>query len=556
MSAVPVSVFPHPQGESVKPPAMASGSWPVDAPGGRFHAEWDQSSPVTREGSLLFFFQFLEAGGRWEHFLKDCPLTYTGNRGSGAKNVMGTVLLSVLSGHWRYAHINGVRGDGVNPGLLGMDAAVSEDAVRLAMYRIPETAGLDWISSQILDTISPALGLPWILDMDVTVKPLYGRQEGAATGYNPQKPGRPSHVYHSYFVAHLRISLGVEVRPGNEHAGAKGLPGLWQTLGKLPRHQWPTFLRGDCGYGQEGILRESEERLLPYLFKLRHTARVKTLVQRMMREGALWQDCGDGWQTLESSLRLSGWSRERRVILVREAPSHAPVAEADLVTGPDPATSCPPSAGKPLLVQKKRRGKDRQSQLPLPNTSGDGWDARATPWSGKIAVLVTSLDPVAWPASHIPKQYRDRADAENCFDELKNQWGWSGYTSRKLAPCRLMANLTALFYNWWNLYLRFYDGEHHREAIRSRPMLMSGVGRQVQSGGQRTIKVSILHEKGEVLAQAIRQISGEIGQIRTITERWTLEQRWTVLLTRLLRHWLGGKWLPGLPHAAGRLLSG
>lgn len=64
-----------------------------------------------------------------------------------------------------------------------------------------------------------------------------------------------------------------------------------------------------------------------------------------------------------------------------------------------------------------------------------------------------------------------------------------------LAPSRLMANLVALVYNWWNLCLRFYDEEHHREAIRTRPMLMSGVGRQIQSGGRRTVKVSVLHEK-------------------------------------------------------------
>ena len=55
---------------------------------------------------------------------------------------MGTVLPGVLSGHWRYAHINGVRGDGLNPGLPGMDGTVSEEAVRLAMYRIPKTTGL------------------------------------------------------------------------------------------------------------------------------------------------------------------------------------------------------------------------------------------------------------------------------------------------------------------------------------------------------------------------------------------------------------------------------
>jgi hypothetical protein len=528
MALIPV----HPQDECETAPKYPSGTWPLDTPGGRFHAEWDDQAPVTREGQLIFFFQFLQTGGRWEEFLRECPLYYIGNRGSGAHNVMGTVMLSALAGHWRFAHINAIRGDGINPGLLGMKGVVSEDAVRLAMGRIDESAGLDWLSNQIVGSISPVLGLPWILDIDVTVKPLYGHQEGAKIGYNPQKPGRPSHVYHSYFVANLRISLGVEVRPGNEHAAAKGLPGLWQTLEKLPRHQWPTFTRGDCGYGSEAVLVEHEERALPYLSKLRHTTKVKDLVTRMMRQGELWQDCGDGWEALESTLRLSGWSRERRVILVRENPARAPVKEPG----------------------KSRRGKDRQGFLP--DARGDGWDSRATPWSGKIAVLVTSLDPVAFPTQVMPKHYRDRADAENCFDELKNQWGWNGFTSRRLASSRLMANLIALFYNWWNLYLRFYDDAHHREAIRSRPMLMSGVGRQIQSGGQKTIRVSVLHEKGDLIAQAVTRTSNELHRIRAITERWTVEQRWTLLLNRLLRRWLGGKRLPGLPDDAELLLSG
>lgn len=324
----------------------------------------------------------------------------------------------------------------------------------------------------------------------------------------------------------------MEVRPGNEHAAANGLPGLWQTLEKLPRHQWPTFTRGDCGYGSEITMLEHEQRGLPYLFKLRHTTKVKQLVIRMMRQGACWQDCGDGWQALETTLRLSGWTRERRIVLVREAPAKAPVGET----------------GKP------RRGKDRQKLLP--NAKGAGWDAQATPWSGKIAALVTSLDEQAFPTWAIPKHYRDRADAENCFDELKNQWGWGGFTSRKLAPSRLMANLVALFYNWWNLYLRFYDENHHREAIRARPMLMAGVGRQVQSGGRRTVRVSVLHEKGDLIAQAVTRISNELHHIRAITERWSVYQRWALLLTRLLRRWLGGKWLPGLPDDAELLLSG
>jgi hypothetical protein len=152
--------------------------------------------------------------------------------------------------------------------------------------------------------------------------------------------------------------------------------------------------------------------------------------------------------------------------------------------------------------------------------------------------------------------YRERADAENIYDELKNQWGWNGYTTKELAPSRLMANLVALIYNWWNLYVRFFDEEHHREAITSRPALLGGVARQTQHSAQRTIHVSILHEKGELVAHAIFSISNYLHRISLITERWSIQQRWALLLTRILRRWLGGKWLPAVPPEAFPLLSG
>ncbi|MEZ5327574.1 MAG: transposase [Verrucomicrobiales bacterium] len=63
----------------------------------------------------------------------------------------------------------------------------------------------------------------------------------------------------------MRISLGVEVLPGKKHSAGEGMPGLWQMLDSLPRSRWPTFARADCGYGSEKIMREFEERSLPYL---------------------------------------------------------------------------------------------------------------------------------------------------------------------------------------------------------------------------------------------------------------------------------------------------
>jgi hypothetical protein len=200
----------YPQGEAIPGAFSGGGCWPVDTPGGRFYAEWETEAPVTREGQLIFFFQFLQAGERWREFMSGCPLSYTGNRGSGAHNVMGTILLSILCGHWRYAHINSVHGDRVNPALLGMEHTVSEDTVRTALKRMDEQESLRWVQKQVIDSIEPGLGLPWILDIDTTVKPLYGHQQGAAIGYNPQKPGRPSHIYHSYFVARNPARAGVE----------------------------------------------------------------------------------------------------------------------------------------------------------------------------------------------------------------------------------------------------------------------------------------------------------------------------------------------------------
>lgn len=120
--------------------------------------------------------------------------------------------------------------------------------------------------------------MPWVLDIDVTVKPLYGKQEGAVLGYNPAKPGRPSHAYHSFWVGHLRLCLGVQVCPGNEISGSFGLEPLMQWLERTPRARWPEFVRGDIGYGTQTWMLELEARGLGYLFKLKQSKKVKDLI--------------------------------------------------------------------------------------------------------------------------------------------------------------------------------------------------------------------------------------------------------------------------------------
>ena len=61
-------------------------------------------------------------------------------------------------------------------------------------------------------------------------------------------------------------------------------------------------------------------------------------------------------------------------------------------------------------------------------------------WRGQeiyeYAVLVTSRSE---EVLGVAQRYGDRAEAENAFDELKNQWGWTGFTTQDLRRCQILA---------------------------------------------------------------------------------------------------------------------
>ena len=187
---------------------------------------------------MPFFIEFLKTSGLFDRWVVDeCPLEYTSPNAPKKRDVLGTILLSVLSGHWRYAHISAIRGDGVNPELLGMRNVASEDSVRRALKAMKAEKSERWMKRHLKACYEPLLEEPWILDMDSTVKPLYGHQEDAKLGYNPTKPGRPSHVYHSWLLSiklclrgrsstllETRLKHGIELRKSRGDGACDGSP--------------------------------------------------------------------------------------------------------------------------------------------------------------------------------------------------------------------------------------------------------------------------------------------------------------------------------------------
>jgi hypothetical protein len=498
----------HPAGEreSVgdEPPAATTS---VDTFAGKIQVKWVPEGAVSTLGLMPFFIEFLKTSGLFDAWVSDCPLHYTSPNAPPKRDVLGTILLAVLAGHWRYAHISAIRGDGVNPGLLGMTKVASEDSVRRALKGMDVAQSEVWLKKHLKASYEPLLEEPWALDMDTTVKPLYGHQQEAKRGYNPSRPGRPSHAYHSSFIANLRIVLDVEVQAGNQTASSYAQPELWELLDGLPEPSRPAFLRGDCGWGTERAMEGAEQRHIPYLFKLKQTANVKKLIDKLFGKSE-WVDAGQQWQGLESELRLSGWTRKRRVVIVRR-----PLRQED------------------AAAAEKKRKAGKQLTLDLPETTHQGVRY-------EYAVLVTSLQD---EVRTIAQLYRDRGDSENNFDELKNQWGWSGFTTQDRNRCQIMARLTALIYNWWTIFMRLGIPDRHAEAITSRPLALHGIARQTRHANQTTVEITSTHSMAPLIQAALTTVSAFFKRLKTTAEQLSQPARWRLILSAAFRNFLQGK---------------
>jgi hypothetical protein len=170
-----------------------------------------------------------------------------------------------------------------------------------------------------------------------------------------------------------------------------------ESLGPADSESTAVLLCGDANYGNERMMAECEERPQKYLFRQRSTEKVKQLVQLLERQGG-WQPLAEGWEGNEGHLQLTGWTRQRRTIVLR---------------------------------RRQEQGVGTPKALPL--LEEHGLEVVSEP-DYEYVVLVTNLKENLLSLMHL---YRQRADVENAYDELKNQWGWGGFTTlRPLRPRR------------------------------------------------------------------------------------------------------------------------
>ena len=296
-----------------------------------------------------------------------------------------------------------------------------------------------------------------------------------------------------YLISNVRLVLDVEVQSGKSHAAKHSLPRLRQLIEGLAPEKRPALVRGDNAFDNEGVMAEMEEIDQRYLFKLRQAAGIKRLIERKWQQNE-WQHVEQGFDAVEDQIRLAGWRLTRRIGVLRRQVKGNLAAEV----------SSDAQQGTLHFV-------DHSDKIKV-------WE---------YGVLVTNAD---YSLEALGQLYRDRADCENGFDELKNQWGWGGYTTHDLERCNLSARAVALIYNWWSWYVRLAHPKTRLEAITSRPMLLSGAARLTRHAGQSRLLLTLAHEAGDQIRAMIANIRKGLDSILANAPQLPKIERWPTLV--------------------------
>jgi hypothetical protein len=263
-------------------------------------------------------------------------------------------------------------------------------------------------------------------------------------------------------------------------------------------------VRGDCGQVNEDVIDVCERRGLRQQLRRRKTATVKRLIERLFRREKRTRatDASQGRQAVEDESGLSGWSKARRVVVLRRHIKH------------DVA-----------LTGKKRSKVDNSKQLALALPHDEVQD-NVKVWACTVLAINVSCDTEA-----IGQLYPDRCDCENGFDELKNQW-------------RRSTTVAPVYNQWWSWYVRAANPQARREALASRQLLLAAVGRAVNSGNQTTLYLLSTHVEAGLIKSMIANVHAAIQHVKAAAELMSKLDRWRALLACICQR-IGGQ--IGLP---------
>lgn len=160
---------------------------------------------ITPFGGLALFLKMLEKCHFQEQLARCGPPAQGSNRSYDPLQLILGLFAGVWCGTNCFGHLDGVRYDVALYRLLGWKRGADHRAYLRYLDKFTQAVNQRVFGDMFRWFFSQLVFDNYTLDFDSTVIVRKGNQQGEAKGYNPKRPGRPSHNPLLAFVSDVRM---------------------------------------------------------------------------------------------------------------------------------------------------------------------------------------------------------------------------------------------------------------------------------------------------------------------------------------------------------------
>ncbi|HXI14256.1 MAG TPA: IS1380 family transposase [Thermoanaerobaculia bacterium] len=390
------------------------------------------SKPVSGWGGIVTFARFIQGLGIREVLGRALPDGRTSNNQRGVVDMALQLMVSVLMGGKRFEHVERIREDQVVRVAVGAKRFASASSLTRYLGNFLPRHG-EHLQEQLTQVLFGLLGSRSdVLDLDSTVFIRYGKQEGSARGYNPQKRKLLSHHPLLAMLAKSKVIVHAWLRAGSAstHRGAQEF--LRELVSQLPEGFRIEALRADSGFYSRAFLSVLEELGIPYV-----------LATKMVRGFDSWCASRTDWQRVSANIEVTEALYEspkqlrvfRRMVIIRKA------------------------------IRREK----------------DGMLFEIIDYEYQAFVTSMTLDAV-----EVWRFYRKRGDCENRIKELKYDFGADAFCLQSFAGTEATFRLIVFTFNLMAIFKTtiLLDSKTTLGTIRHKIFV---IGASVGSSGRKTI---------------------------------------------------------------------
>jgi hypothetical protein len=282
----------------------------------KFHTEFTAKN-ITGNAGLLLLGNFAEKIGLQKMLEQQISIKRAPQATYNVTDAITVLMFGVLAGAKHISHMALLRYDEALCALFSWDN-FPDDTTFGRIFKLFSQKHCCELSDVESRARSKVWSKKWFgkitLDMDSTVRGVYGSQEGAAKGFNPKKKGQKSYHPLLCFIAENRECFHSWFRTGGAYSANGCVDFMKECFAKLPKRVWKVFVRADSAFFNGNLLDLLESNGAQYLIKVKMRGIVTLL------ESQKWLKIKNrkGYECCRFDYKCTDWKRTRTFVAIRK----------------------------------------------------------------------------------------------------------------------------------------------------------------------------------------------------------------------------------------------